>query len=357
MTETQNRILVEEAYRLSKEALARNDFGLRFPLSAYNLEVFTSVSTRGRTQPVLVKHPVFRRHDISVSGLKSTYIGPERTSVDNDHLTFDISSKGGQGSLQISWKLRTKQRVIEAPQLSGYMASVHTISDILYWTYDFQTDGADEFTNDDYILFALLGLVALLVVVPILLVIILGLRFGLRADADYREEAVFFPVSLVKFSVMSACTFMLYPLFWMFKFWRWQKQIKGAAVMPFWRTFFSVIWLYPTFRLANSQLETGKVPNWIGVVAAIWLVATVVASGDNSGFGPVADLTTLVLSLFGWLAFLPAVIAVNRLNGELSFALETNSRFNGWNIAGIVIGSVLLVLIVLGVYAGFTEQI
>lgn len=351
-----NRIVVEESYRLGLEALAQDDFGRKFPLSAYILEVFTSVSTQGRTQPVLVKHPVYRKHDISVTGLKSTYIGPERLSIDNDHLSFDMSSQGGQGMLAISWQLRTKQRVIEAADVPDYMASVRKVSDILYWTYDFQTDGSDESADDDFF-YMLLGLLVLVVVVPILVLIVLGLRFGLRADAEYRDEATFFPVSLLKFSVMSVCTLSLYSLFWMWKFWRWQRLVKGVAVMPFWRTVFAVIWLYPTFRLANSQLETGKVPTWIGVVAAIWLVVTAVASGDYSGFGVVADVTTLVLSLLSWLAFLPAVVAVNRLNGELSYALEANSKFNGWNITGIVIGSVFLLLIALGIYAGFTEQL
>lgn len=348
-----NRIVVEELYQLGLDTLRRNDFGLKFPLTAYNLEVFTSVSTKGRTQPVAVRYPVFRQHDILVSGLRSPYTGPRRISIDNDHLKFDMSSKSAEGTLQISWQLRTKQRAIKPAHVADYMDSVRTVSDVLYWTYDFQTVGDDDLTGDDLIL---LGIVAFGVVLPLLVLIGLGLRFGLKADADYRAEAVFFPVSLVKFSVMSICTFMLYPLFWMLKFWRWQRQVKGDAIMPFWRTVFTVIWLFPAFRLANNQLHVGKIPTWVGVLAVVWLVVTVVASSDFSAMGVVVDTITLLLSLFGWLAFLPAVIAVNRLNDEMSFAMESNSKFNGWNITGIVIGSVLIVLIVLGVYVGITEQ-
>jgi hypothetical protein len=338
-----NRISVTESYFLSTEALKKNDFGQRFPLTAYNLELLPNVTAQGRTQPVSISFPVNRRHVITVTGLQTPYIGPDRRDVENDFLKFSLQSPPTQGGLEISWQLQTKQRQVEAGQVGELTESVRQVSDALYWTYDFVSEpGAEEdLTDEDYLLIAIAILV---LVVPIVLVVIFGLRYGLRADASYRAEAQFFPVSMSKFVIMSISSFMLYNLFWMYKFWRWKREMEGAKIMPAWRTFFCIIWLFPTFREANNRLGDAKIPVWIGVVGAIWLVVSTIANSVPADANPTDFYISLVVGLLGWLAFVPPVIAVNRLNGGDSAALKANSRYNGWNIAGMVIGFLFLFL-------------
>jgi hypothetical protein len=54
-----------------------------------------------------------------------------------------------------------------------------------------------------------------------------------------------------------------------------------------------------------------------------------------------------LLTMLSFFPLLPVQAAVNRVNRQLAPDAEPNARFGGWNIAGVVLGGVLVALAVL----------
>lgn len=188
--------------------------------------------------------------------------------------------------------------------------------------------------------------VLVMIAVPILAAAVLGWRFGLKADQDYRADAAFFPVAMSKFIVLNICTICFYSLFVMHKFWRWKREQEGARVWPAWRAVFSPVFLYLAFSDANRRLPGGRIPIWIGMVAFVWIWVAGVASWIPYQTDSVAELIGILIGWSSFLAFVPVLAAVNRLNGESSVALLANSCYNAWNITGIVLGGILILLVI-----------
>jgi len=59
-----------------------------------------------------------------------------------------------------------------------------------------------------------------------------------------------------------------------------------------------------------------------------------------------------LVALLGFLPLLPVQNAVNRINRKLAPQAPANSRFGGWNIFGLVVGGIFLILAVIGTLVG-----
>jgi hypothetical protein len=57
-----------------------------------------------------------------------------------------------------------------------------------------------------------------------------------------------------------------------------------------------------------------------------------------------------LVTLLGFLPLLPVQAAVNRVNLQLAPDADPNARFSGWNIAGVVVGGLLVALAMLGMF-------
>ena len=54
--------------------------------------------------------------------------------------------------------------------------------------------------------------------------------------------AVYYPVSLSKFIVLSLLTGGIYELYWFYKNWRFVRDRDNSTIRPFWRALFSPLW-------------------------------------------------------------------------------------------------------------------
>jgi hypothetical protein len=61
------------------------------------------------------------------------------------------------------------------------------------------------------------------------------------------NQAPCFPVSLLKLTVMSICTFGIYEAYWFYKNWNLIKQRRRSNIAPFWRAFFAYFFCYQCF--------------------------------------------------------------------------------------------------------------
>ncbi len=154
-------------------------------------------------------------------------------------------------------------------------------------------------------------------------------------------EPVFFAVSPLKLVVMSTVTLGIYEIYWFYKNWKLIKQRTESDIMPFWRAFFAVLFCYSYFRevkevAASRGISFRSSP---GFLAIAWILLTLSWRLPDP-YWLVCWLTPLTL--------IPVQDTVNRFNTVIAPNHNPNSRFSGWNITGIVIGGILLLLCIIG---------
>ncbi len=155
------------------------------------------------------------------------------------------------------------------------------------------------------------------------------------------RPAVFFAVSPLKLVVMSIATLGIYELFWFFANWQRMKRRGQRNISPFWRTFFACFTCYSLFRSVKEAAVSANVKTSIspGVLAVGWVITTFMWRLPDPAW----------LIAYGAVFFLvPVQKVVNDVNHALYPDHDPNTRFTGWNIAGIVVGGLLLGLILFG---------
>lgn len=157
------------------------------------------------------------------------------------------------------------------------------------------------------------------------------------------DEPLFFPVSPLKLVVMSTVTFGLYEIYWFYKNWSLIKERIGENIMPFWRAFFGVIFCHGCFREIRDTSEDRKLQNLppIGWLTVAWILLTLSWRLPDP-YWLITWLSPLVLMRMQKL--------VNELNSTVAPSHDPNKRFSAWNIVGIVIGGILILLVIVGMF-------
>lgn len=146
----------------------------------------------------------------------------------------------------------------------------------------------------------------------------------------------------------SLITVGIYDIYWFYKNWVAVRDSTGKKLSPFWRTVFTIFYIYPLFRVMNLQAKRygydGQSP---GLLAAGYvLVPYISVIGDSaqqtSTVTPLmytAQLLGTLVSIFFLVAAQRAAIFANA-KGHSEPTYEPFSRFE----AGIVVVGILLVL-------------
>lgn len=151
-------------------------------------------------------------------------------------------------------------------------------------------------------------------------------------------DSVLFPVSPRKFIVMSIVTLGCYPIYWFYKNWKWLRDKEGKKISPFWRTFFMAFFMYSLLKGISGVVKDRGVMSFY---SAGWLTAGFIAVSAAS----ILPDPYWIVSLLAFTCLLPAVNVVVLANPE-----GANNSFTGWNIAGIVLGSIMLLIVLIGVF-------
>jgi hypothetical protein len=85
----------------------------------------------------------------------------------------------------------------------------------------------------------------------------------------------YFPVGLLKFVVLTICTFTLYELYWAYKNWQRVRERTGENIWPFWRAFFAPLWSFSLFRrikedAAGAGISAAWNPTLLAVTYLLW---------------------------------------------------------------------------------------
>ena len=158
-----------------------------------------------------------------------------------------------------------------------------------------------------------------------------------------RPELPYFSVSAAKLLVMTFCTSGLYGLYWFYKNWSLIKKRDAPTIRPFWRAFFALFFCHACFKDIRASAEKRGLQNPFNAdaMAVGWILTTVLWRLPDP-YWLVTHLAVLFL--------LPVQAAANEINRRDFPDHEVNSRFSGWNIFGIVVGGLLMVLSVLGTF-------
>ena len=170
------------------------------------------------------------------------------------------------------------------------------------------------------------------------------LRAAATADdiESYRKTPQF-AVSLPKLVVMSLCTFGFYELYWCYKHWQAEQRREEEDLSPFWRAVFAPLWGFSLFgRIQDVTTKHGISPNWSATTLGLGFLLL------NAAWR-LPDPLWLV-SFLALMPLLPVQHSVNRLNATLVPDVDRNDRFTGLNVLCIVIGAILLVLVLAGLF-------
>lgn len=158
-------------------------------------------------------------------------------------------------------------------------------------------------------------------------------------------QPVFFPVSLLKLTLMSLATLGLYEIYWFYKNWKCVQENFGQKVNAPVRAFFYPLMSYSLFRrirdhAAGAQLEAKLQAGLLAI--AVFITAVLYRLPDP----------WWLVSLLAFLPLLPVQSVVNQINARLAPGADANRRFSGWNIAGLITGGVFCVLAIVGTLLG-----
>jgi hypothetical protein len=150
-------------------------------------------------------------------------------------------------------------------------------------------------------------------------------------------------MSGTKLLVMSLCTFGLYNIYWFYRNWRLRNELRMRGVTAPLRAIFAPIFAYSLFVDVDDEVRRwGVTPGWNAAALAIayFLLNVLTRLPDP-------------LWLIGLLTSLPLLAVqhtINEANARSSHPAPVNAEYSGFNIAGIVLGGIVLLLAVVGAF-------
>ncbi|QAT16552.1 Na(+)/H(+) antiporter NhaA 2 [Candidatus Velamenicoccus archaeovorus] len=171
-----------------------------------------------------------------------------------------------------------------------------------------------------------------------------NLEESMLKGRDYRKDVgqPFFAVSQKKLALMAFFTWGFYEIYWFYRNWKFLKEKHDFKVSPLARGIFGPLFCYSLFKIVRdySDQHQAGADMKAGALAACYILM-IVTYKLPSPF----DL----ISSFSFIPLLTVQRVINNLGQRLSPQAQVDGRFNGWNIFGIVIGSFLWVLVILGI--------
>jgi len=157
------------------------------------------------------------------------------------------------------------------------------------------------------------------------------------------NQAPYFAVSLLKFTLMSIFTFGIYELYWFYRNWTLIRQREGTDISPFWRAFFAVFFCYPLFSRIRAYATSLDLHQSVpaGPLAAGWIITTLLWKLPDPYW---------LLSNLAFLFILPVQAVANRINSTVAPDHDPNRHFTAWNLVGVASGAVLMILAIIGTF-------
>jgi hypothetical protein len=152
-------------------------------------------------------------------------------------------------------------------------------------------------------------------------------------------------ISTQKFAILSFLSLGLYCIWWSYKVWKYYERKDTLDIMPAARALFLVIFGYSMFqKILNHAQANGYTKSYPSALLIIGVFVFNLTSRIEGNIG--------MISVFFFIFLFPPLLAFNyAVEKEEVYSGFYKSGFNGRQLAIVIIGAILWVLIALGMYA------
>ena len=165
-----------------------------------------------------------------------------------------------------------------------------------------------------------------------------------QAISDIEEQKI---INLNKFIILCITSFGLYPIWWIFKAWRFYQQKENLNIMPALRAIFSIFFLISLFnKILSFAKEKGYGENFssIGLFISFFVVKILLELLPDPFW---------LISILSFVFLIPPFKALNYAKQNSNeFVVTEQTSFSGRQIGLIVIGIVFWGLVLLGLSMG-----
>jgi len=164
-----------------------------------------------------------------------------------------------------------------------------------------------------------------------------------NSSPNYIEEQKI--ISINKFIVLCLVTFGLYPIWWIYKAWRFLQEKEQSDILPVLRTVFSIFFLYKlSIKILSFAKDKGYEESYSPVILFIGFVTGNVLSRLPDPYW--------LISLLSFVFLIPAFKALNYAKqNSTDFVVTEKISYSRRQILLIVLGVILWPLIILGMIA------
>jgi hypothetical protein len=162
------------------------------------------------------------------------------------------------------------------------------------------------------------------------------------------RRPIFYPLGLLKLSVLSLVTLGLYQFYWFYKNWKYVKLEGHQKISPVARAIFSIFYFFALLKAVKKKGEEFDCFHEFTPpsIAIFWTILVLM--------GRAPDPWSL-LSLLSVLALLPAQRYINQLNTLATDGAAIDEKFTVWNWLLIIPGFAILVLWCIGSFMPQTQ--
>jgi hypothetical protein len=175
-------------------------------------------------------------------------------------------------------------------------------------------------------------------------------------EVPVASKAVYYVVSIRKFTLLFFATLGAYVIYWFYRNWRAYREFSGEKIWPVARGIFSIFFAHSLFEKVNARLAERNIAfKWSPRSFATWYVVVAVLSNvldraSSKGLGsPVTDVLGILVLPAMYYTLLVPQRAVNAAEGDPLG--QGNANLSGANIAWIVLGALMWIAVAVGLVA------
>jgi hypothetical protein len=290
-----------------------------------------------RNAPLSIKYPNNIQNHFEIKFEEKGWdFADEQFAEDNPFFSFHKTVTFDDNTLYIKFDYTAKQDHIAADQIDKYLTARDNLRGEAYFGI---IKYADKKASDNATPFIDYEITALHIIIALY---VFGLGFIVISwRLESRERPIFndseyYPISLMKFMILSIGTMGIYEVYWCYRNWHGIKAKTNSDIMPIARGIFAIIWFYPLFNALKKDSETrfdkNKVlfPLIAMVFAAVYVVVSYATSFSNHVIWTILSLLTAFL-------FVPLVTYVNSLNQQAESAIKYNSKWRIRQVLALVL--------------------
>lgn len=281
-----------------------------------------------RSSPYGLYHPVDITHTIEVKLHESNWnFSDEEYIKQSDFFDFKrtILFDNTSNTLTQIYSYQSKVDHVPADRLEEYLRDIDEAdrrsSYGIFSTFD--SSQAQSFSLFDIAFFILL--------ICCSIGIIYSIASLTREKEHINLDVKFYPVSLLKFSVLSFLTYGLYICYWFYKNWQYVARSESIKISPVFRGIFVLLWFYPLLKRLRNATSNTLVNHWFTatLITVVFIAGYLIANSSS--------MTTIAIGMILEVsAVLALVKTINDLNDNHQEAYEQNSK---WRARHIITGA------------------